>query len=85
MMIRRSMPNAKMLDADLCIDLENEMMLQSWTRFKIASGNEKKWISDNGYCIVRKQDATCLLFVGVFNTEFQFWEKGYKRYWLKSA
>lgn len=84
--IRMNMPEPKMIDASFCSDLENDFFSFSWSDFKIPSGkiSVESWISNNGFKICKKSEATCLLRVGEICAESGCWIIGKtKNFWLK--
>ena len=86
--IRSTMPEVKMIEASFCSDLENDFFASAWSDFKIASGQipVKNWITENGFAICKKSEATCLLRVGNRCPDSNCWIIGqYKNYWLKTA
>lgn len=85
--IRMNMPEVRMMQASFCGDLPNSFFTHSWSDFKIAAGAiiTKKWISDNGFEVCKKSEATCLLTVGEKN-ECDLWDsKKTKNYWLRAS
>ena len=80
------MPEANLVDAAFCNDLPNEFFTYSWSEFKLPSGklSSAKWITDNGFTVCAKKEASCLLRVGEKCAETGCWIIGKtKNYWLK--
>ena len=75
---RKNEPNPQRICADLCYDL----YLNFSTPVEIYKGLEKKWVSDNGYTICKRNEATSVLTVGE-KSEGGAFKKGSKNYWLK--
>lgn len=83
--IRMNMPEPKIVQASFCSDLPNGEWMQSWSDFKIAAGSivVSKWITDNGFQVCKKSEATCLLIVGEKNDCDLWIPKQTKNYWLR--
>jgi hypothetical protein len=86
--IRQNMPEAKMLDAEVCWDLSNIDWVPSWTYHKVAAGlGIKQFIASLGMQKCTKKEAHILLVVGERpewnKDEKGVWAKGVKNVWLK--
>ena len=75
----------KQLDCEFCDDLKNEEFAFAWSNFKIYSGLEDKWIKESGLKKCKKQEATCLLFIGDKSENGYYINGSYKHFWLKSV
>ena len=86
--IMANMPEVNFTNASFCSDLENEYFSFSWTDFKIPAGDivVSKWITDNGFTLCKKSEATALLRVGEKCPDSGFWIIGKtKNYWIKPS
>lgn len=83
-MIRETMPEPKMLDAEICWELDKMYFASSWTNHKVISGLEKKFYTDLGLKKCKKSEAHALLQVGE-KLDGLFIINKTKNYWLKPA
>lgn len=81
--IRESMPEPKMLDVEICLDLPNAWNYSNWEKTVVASGLEKQFFAKRGLQVCKKAEAIGQALIGKKVTGcFVF--KQYKMYWLKS-
>ena len=62
--VKNSTPEPKILDAELCLNLANQDYTYGWTKHKLVSGGEKKFIADCKLAKCKKREATALLTIG---------------------
>jgi len=77
----------KLVDAELCSDLENDCYTDSWLKLKIPAGSYglSKFLKENDLKRCKKSEASFLMVVGE-KTETGLFQIGkYKNYWLKAA
>lgn len=82
--IRAKMPEVRMLDAEICWNLENIDMSWDWTSHKLAAGLEKKFIADYEFVICKKSEATALVIIGEKGASGNFIQGKCKNYWVRN-
>jgi hypothetical protein len=80
--IRASMPEPKMLHAEICWNLSTIEYTWDWTKHTVASGLEKDFIKALEMEVCKKSEAHVLLLVGE-QIDGCFIGSKTKRYWLK--